>query len=589
MRPTAMPSNLSRSLNRALVVVLAAGVLLAAIELALLPLDQPSLPVLVGLPLVFLIYVCAGVIAWRRRPSNRMGPLILLGGVAVYLVGLQNTSVPVLAAAGLVGSTLVLAVIVHLLHAFPSGTLRSRLSRWTVAAAYANSLILQAPLYLFGPFGHGSLLFVADVPSVAEAASALQTVVGFGIMCATAFVLIRRLVVAAPGQRRVLALLYGYGAVAALAMSVIAGVVGRALQMPPAVVGGLQLIFIAGVPIAFTAAALRGGFARTGELEELGSWLGASGGARPSLSDALSRALGDPSLELWFRMPRSESYVNEHGDTADAAQVDARDAVPGRGAVAIELAGEPIATISYDATLIGDPETVRTAGRVIAIAADRERLIAELRVNRSELRDSRERVLDARDQERERLARDLHDGLQVQLVLLAINAQQLAGESATPAPVAARATQLRKEIDAAASDLRRLAHAVMPAALVQHGLAAATEDLVDRMPIPTTLELGIEDGECSAAVERTAYFVVAEALTNAIKHADATRATVRLVRLDGQLEIEVEDDGVGGAAWNRGSGLRGLADRVDVLGGRMHLTSDPGAGTRIVVELPCAS
>jgi signal transduction histidine kinase len=288
-------------------------------------------------------------------------------------------------------------------------------------------------------------------------------------------------------------------------------------------------------------------------------------------------------------MPRSRAYVDESGETLEADEIEAAESAPGRGSVPIELDGGAVAVITYDATLISDPEPVRTAGRVIAIAADRERLIAELRANRSELRESRERVLDARDQERERLAQDLHDGLQVQLVLLAINAQQLAGEPATPEPVAARATQLRKEIDAAAADLRRLAHAVMPAALVQHGLAAATEDLVDRMPITTTLELGIEDGECSAAVERTAYFIVAEALTNAIKHSQATRASVRLVRVDGLLTIEVEDDGVGGAALRGGSGLRGLADRVDVLGGRMQLTSEPGDGTRIFVELPCES
>lgn len=589
MRPAAMPSNLSRSLDRALDVVLVAGVLLCFVQLALLPLDEPSVVVLLGLPVAFLIYLGTGVLAWRRRPSNRMGALILFGGVAVYMVGLQNTLVPLLAAAGLIGSTLVLAVIVHLLHAFPSGSLRSRVSVWTVGAAYVNSLVLQAPLYLFGPFGHGSVLFITDIPVLAETASALQTLVGFGVMAATAFVLIGRLVRADRGQRRVLVLLYGYGAIAALAISAIAGIVGHALQMPPAVVGGLQLVFIAGVPIAFTVAALRGGFARTGELEELGSWLGASVGTRPALSAALARALGDPSLTLWFRMPQSRTYVDEAGATLEADELESARAAPGRGAVPIELDGGAVALIMYDATLIGDPEPVRTAGRVIAIAADRERLIAELRANRSELRESRERVLDARDQERERLAQDLHDGLQVQLVLLAINAQQLAGEPATPEPVAARATQLRKEIDAAAADLRRLAHAVMPAALVQHGLAAATEDLVDRMPIPTTLELGISDGECSAAVERTAYFIVAEALTNAIKHAKAGRAAVRLAARDGRLTIEVEDDGVGGATLQGGSGLRGLADRVDVLGGRMQLTSAPGQGTKISVEVPCGS
>jgi len=588
MRPSPMPSSMSGSLSRALDVVLVAGVALTAIELSLLPWDDPSLPLLIGLALVFLIYVGTGVLAWRRRPTNRMGALILFGGVGVYLAGLQNTEVPALVAAGLAGSTLILAVLVHLLHAFPSGTLRSALSRWTVGAAYVNSLVLQLPGTLFGPAGQGNPLFITELPAVADGASALQAFVGFGVMLATAYVLIRRVIDARPGQRRVLTLLYGFGAVAALAISVIAGVLGRALEMPPAVVGGLQLIFIAGVPIAFTVAALRGGFARTGELDELASWLGSASGGRAPLSAALARALGDPSLTLWFRMPHSDRYLDEHGNEMAASELDATPP-PSRGSVPIELGGGAVARIAYDAALIVDPEPVRTAGRVVAIAADRERLIAELRVNRSELTRSRERVLDARDQERERLARDLHDGLQVQLVLLAIAAQQLAGDPAAPSQLAARATHLRKEIDAAAADLRRLTHAVMPAALVQHGLAAATEDLVDRMPITTTLGLGIEDGDCSPAVERTAYFVVAEALTNAIKHGSPTRAAVRLVRTGDILEIDVRDDGVGGATWHGGTGLRGLADRVDVLGGRMELTSAPGDGTRIRVELPCVS
>jgi signal transduction histidine kinase len=233
---------------------------------------------------------------------------------------------------------------------------------------------------------------------------------------------------------------------------------------------------------------------------------------------------------------------------------------------------------------------VQTAGRVVAIAVDRERLTAELRASHLALRRSRERLVNAIDLERRRIAQDLHDGIQMRLVLLALEAQQLGSIPGTGAETTSRATALRRDIDAAAADLRQLVHNVMPAGLVEHGLWAAVEDLTDRMPIPTRLTMSPKSGAGTlpSAVESTAYFVVAEALTNTVKHAGAGSAAVELA-LDGDvLRVEVSDDGVGTAAPNSGAGLRGLADRVDVLDGRVRLRSEPGQGTHLTVELPCA-
>jgi signal transduction histidine kinase len=151
--------------------------------------------------------------------------------------------------------------------------------------------------------------------------------------------------------------------------------------------------------------------------------------------------------------------------------------------------------------------------------------------------------------------------------------------------MAERATELRKGIDAAAAELRQIVHAVMPAALVERGLAAAVQDLADRMPIPTFVEL--ESRTLPPAVESTAYFVVAEALTNAVKHSEATRISVRLAHRNDVLHVGVRDDGVGGALLNRGAGLRGIADRVDVLEGSITIESPPGGGTDIHAEVPC--
>ena len=156
---------------------------------------------------------------------------------------------------------------------------------------------------------------------------------------------------------------------------------------------------------------------------------------------------------------------------------------------------------------------VRAAGQVLALAVEAERLTAQLRAGEAELRRSRARIVEASDAERRRVARNLHDGLQVQLVLLALDAQQLAKDPDATTAMSEAAAALRAGIDAAAAELRSFVHAVMPAGLIERGLAAAVEDLADRMPIRTRLHthgLSAAESRLPAAVESTAYFVVAE-------------------------------------------------------------------------------
>jgi len=575
-----MRSTLARSLDRALLSLLAAGALFALLQFALLPYDAPEAPILLLFPVDLLIYLAAGLVAWYRRPSNKLGPLILAAGGSVFLSGITNTSVSLFVSIAAIAATLPLAMVVHLLHAFPSGRIRGSVSRATVAAAYVTALLLQAPGYLFDPAGPAPQLAIAAVPWAVAAGSALQGFAGVAVMIATAVVLAHRLLVAHRDQRRVLLPLYAYGIVTVLFLPLSAHLLAPAFGWPGEIVGGLQLIAIGLVPIAFALGMLRGGFARTGELEELGSWLGASGAERPALTAALAATLGDPSLEVWFWMPQRATYIDVQGDPVVEPPASAR-----RGVEVVELNGRRIGAIVYDANIVGEAELVRTAGQVLAIALDRERLTAELMASRRALQLSRERLVDAADAERRRIAQDLHDGLQMQLVLLALEAQQLAKGSDPSSATAERATDLRKGIDAAAAELRQIVHAVMPAALVERGLAAAVQDLADRMPIPTVVEL--EPRTLPPAVESTAYFVVAEALTNAVKHSAATRISVRLAHRDDVLHVGVRDDGVGGAFLNRGAGLRGIADRVDVLEGSITIESPPGGGTDIHAEVPC--
>jgi signal transduction histidine kinase len=230
----------------------------------------------------------------------------------------------------------------------------------------------------------------------------------------------------------------------------------------------------------------------------------------------------------------------------------------------------------------------------MAIAVDRHRVAVELVASREELvasrdelRRSRARIVEAGDRERRRITQNLHDGLQVQLVLLAMEAQAIAAHAEAAPPIRRAGDRLRAGLDAAAANLRQLVQEVMPSALIERGLGAAAEDLVDRMPMPTRLSVAITDGSLPPPVATTAYFVVAEGLTNAVKYSSARHVDVRVARNRDQLVVTVHDDGIGGATPGGGAGLQSLADRVDALGGSLRLFSPPGGGTQLQAVLPC--
>lgn len=528
-----------------------------------------------------LAYAAGGLWAWWRRPNNRMGPILLLGGALWLLTGLANTDVVALVALGVVLATAPLAVVVHLVLAFPSGQLRSVVSRWTVLVGYGVCLVLQVPLYLFAPAASpNGVLAVADRPALVQWGVWTQRGVGLAVMAVTAVILGGRLWAATPPQRRVLAPLYGYGVVVVPAVPLVPSVVQPLTGISPSVTVAVQVGALSIGAVAFAVAILVGGFARTGEVQELSAWLG-SVADRPALVDALARALGDDSLQLVFWEPSSETYLD-----ADGRPFALPGAGSGRGAVEVELSHRRIGAIVYDAAVIEEPELVAAAGRVMAIAIERQRLSAQLLASNQQLQRSRARIVEAADRERRRIAQNLHDGLQAELVLVALEAQRLASLDEIPAPAVEAATALRARIDAVAAELRGLVYSVMPAPLIERGLGAATEDLVDRMPIPTSLALEM-DGPLPSAVQSTAYFMVAEALTNAVKHACARTVAVRLAHRGRSLTIEVSDDGVGGAAPSAGLGLGGLVDRVDALGGRLRIDSPAGHGTHLLADLPC--
>ncbi|TKV60761.1 sensor histidine kinase [Nakamurella flava] len=574
-------SDLVRSLRRALLFLTLAVVSVSSLLFTnLVDSGQPT-SYMVFYTAVCWLWVVTGVFAWWRRPSNGMGALMVWGGITLNLAAASSSAAIPVATVGAVFATAPLSVMVHLLHAFPSGRVRGRASRLTVIAGYLVCFVLQIPLYAFDPAAAGLPWFVADRPDLLEIGTVVQALSGTAVMVATTVILAVRLRRAQPFQRRVLIPLFGYGLLAVLWIPLSANLLGRFFGMPFDVVILTQLVVIAGIPVAFAAAVFRGGFARTGELQELSTWLGSGDDQRSELGGALSSVLGDPSLELAFRVAGQQRWVDAAGTTVELPAESRAD----RAWVGIELSGSTIAAIVYDADLIDDPELVRAAGRVVALGVDRERLTAALRVSEQSLRRSRERIVRTADQERRRIAQDLHDGLQVKLVLLALDAQQVANSLDIGSEPRDHATELRQRIDAAAAELRALVHAVMPSSLVERGLVAATEDLLDRLPIRSSLRLA-DIGPLPLAIQSTAYFVVAEAVANVIKHAGARRVSVDLTVRDGTLTVEIEDDGCGGAAIENGTGIRGLVDRADVLGGRLILVSTPGAGTLMTAVLP---
>jgi signal transduction histidine kinase len=212
-------------------------------------------------------------------------------------------------------------------------------------------------------------------------------------------------------------------------------------------------------------------------------------------------------------------------------------------------------------------------------------LDAQLRDRLEELRASRARLVQAGDAERRRLERDLHDGAQSRLVAVSLLLRSARSRAAADAELSDLLERAHAEVDESLRELRELAHGIHPAVLTDHGLQPALEALVGRAPIPVIVEASCGD-RLPQPVESAAYFVVSEALTNVAKYARATRALVAVRRTNAHVTVEVADDGVGGADATRGSGLRGLADRVAALDGTLSLESPPGRGTKLRAEIP---
>jgi signal transduction histidine kinase len=302
--------------------------------------------------------------------------------------------------------------------------------------------------------------------------------------------------------------------------------------------------------------------------------------APEEIGQVLAEALHDAAAELLFWLPASETYATASGETLPAAR-------NGLARTEIRHGGKLTAVLLHDPALGERRSTLDGILSAAALSIEIARLRVEVRRQLAEVEASRRRIVEAGYEERRRLERDLHDGAQQRLVTLGIVLRRLQRSLPREAQMLAPALDTAvNEVGAAVADLRTIAAGVRPPRL-DDGLAAALRDLARTAPLPVEVDAQID--RVAASVEAAAYFVACEGLTNAVKHASASRVSLRAVRENGTLFVSVSDDGIGGAVARRGSGLAGLRDRVSAHGGAFEISSPRGSGTHIEVAIPCES
>jgi signal transduction histidine kinase len=581
------------SLRGALWGLFAAAVALAAVMVALTVTsdhESAKIPSAILGPFIGLSFVGTGVYAWARRPHSRFGALMAGVGFAWFIAGLTESNDPWLFTAGAYVGPLYLVLAAHMLLAFPDGRLQTTGQRVLIIVGYLNILLVGLLFFVLGgriddPVNAPDNAFaIVDQPESAQVFLTLSELIGFGIVVGVVVALLRKRRDASAPQRRAMAPVLWTGLALSVALGVAVlqsafGASNRAQSAP----GLAALVCFAALPWAFLVGLLRTRYSRAGAVSDLIERLNERRDGA-SLRDALALALGDRSLTLAYWSRSSERYVDAGGRPVSLPDPRAR----GRAVTEIEHDGQPVAAIVHDSALLDEPGLVRAAGAAAALALENERLEAELKARVAELQTSRSKLLEVGMAERRALERNLHDGAQQRLVALSLQLG-LARAKVRDAPDAAERIldTAREELASALEELRELARGIHPAVLSDRGLAPALEVLAGRSPVPVEIA-DVPEGRMPGPVEAAAYFVVAESLTNMAKYAEADSATVRVTRENGYAVIEIKDDGVGGADPTAGSGLRGLADRLAAMDGRLDVYSPPGFGTIIRARIPCA-
>ncbi|MGE3289531.1 MAG: sensor histidine kinase [Pseudonocardia sp.] len=300
------------------------------------------------------------------------------------------------------------------------------------------------------------------------------------------------------------------------------------------------------------------------------------------LADSLARALHDPTVTLAFPLPGQDGLVDDEGRPVSLPDGDGRTATPLR-----DRDGTLLAVLVHDASLVDHQELIESVAAAARLGLANERLRAHLHAQLQDVRASRARPAQAAAQERYRLERDLHDGAQQYLVTLGA-VLALARTEVDPAAQPTLAASLDRSsslLGHSLQDLRTLARGLSPPLLNESGLGPALLALTRTATVPVTTDIELPQ-RLPPLVEATAYFVVAEALANVVKHAGTCTAHVTAACRDGVLALAVTDRGRGGADPG-GSGLRGLADRVAAVNGTFTVRSTPATRSALEASIPC--
>jgi signal transduction histidine kinase len=484
-------------------------------------------------------------------------------------------------------------LFVHLILSYPTGRLATRLDRFFVGLTYLFAVLSALPFLLFldtrawndrlgfacfdcaNPITHVASY---DISGFRDALDWIPLPLALIFLA----LLVRKLVRASPGGRRIvlpLSLVAFFAAAQFVARIALNGTPDTSAT-DTTWFWINQLTGIA-IPLSLGLGLLLGHHARSA-VADLVVELERTPPGR--VREALARTLGDPSLELALWLPERESYVDSQGQTLNLPPSG-----PDRAVTVLGPWHSPVAALLHDPALLERRGLLEAAGAAARLALENERLQAELRAQLAELRASRARIVQAGDEERRRLERNLHDGTQQRLLSLGLALQlaraQLGSETNGAVQLLSEAED---ELRAALDELRELAHGIHPAILTDQGLASALRSLAERSRVPVTIAAAPET-RLGKSIEAAAYFVVSEALANCTKYARASNVRVSITRRDGKAVIDIDDNGVGGADPADGTGLRGLSDRVQALDGTLRVASPPGGGTHIHAEIPCAS
>jgi signal transduction histidine kinase len=493
-------------------------------------------------------FIAGGLIGWSRRRDSRSGALLAATGFAWFAANFTTTGIAAIDWLSAHALYLHRGPVVAAVLTYPTGRAVGRVERIAFAAA-----AVAAAITLIGRNEYATIVLAVSLAALASRGYfrsvgaerrrrlyALQATFFLAAVFASTAVI--HLTLPSDGAKEATLLSYE-AALCALALGLLVGLLRAPWE----------------------------GAKVTDLVVELGET------RSTSLRAALARALGDPSLEIGYPLPEGGRYVDVAGRSLDLPSPSSD-----RRVTSLTREGAEIAVLVHDRAVFDDPELLDAVAAAARLSGSNARLQAEVHAQVAEVQASRRRLIDVGDEERRRLEVRLNDGAARRLASL----ERLLEPAHRNAGAETLQRIERAEVQTAhaIAELNELAAGLHPRELVEGGLRIALAALAGRCPVP--VEVNVSSGRLPAEVEAAAFFVCSEALANVAKYASAKSAAVTVTANERGVRIEVVDDGVGDADPSRGTGLRGLADRVEALGGTLTLESPARRGTRLVAEVP---